>query len=119
MYTPLQRVASNPDFSFQILSCSCVEKLEGKPGRVSYMIRWHFDINLPTAKATHHTNIRVIVSEGKNMLESRLSPRRQSYLACGLFVHQACLQQLTGYFSSHSFAEMLRLMYGHHEIASN
>ena len=34
----------------------------------------------------------------------------ESYLAYGLTVHQAQLQQLTGYFSSHSFAEAQELM---------
>ena len=44
------------------------------------------------------------------MRESKPNPRRQSYLACGLLVHQVQLQQPTGYFSSHSVAEILKLI---------
>ena len=81
-------LVSNPGFPFRILSRSFGEKSEGKPGRISHVIRWHRDVNLPSGKATRHTECSC-GSEGKKMRESRPSPRRSSYLACGLFVHQA------------------------------
>ena len=48
-------LASNPGFPFRIWSRSFGEKSEGKPGRISHVIRWHRDVNLPSAKATRHT----------------------------------------------------------------
>ena len=45
-------VASNPGFPFRIVSRSFGEKSEGKPGRISHVIRWHRDVDLPDAKAT-------------------------------------------------------------------
>ena len=37
-------LALNQDFPFWILSRSFGEKLEGKPGRIFYVIRWHCDV---------------------------------------------------------------------------
>ena len=47
-------VSLEPRLPFRILSCSFGEKSEVKPGRISHVIRWHRDINLPSAKATSH-----------------------------------------------------------------
>ena len=41
---------SIPDFVSQLW-----KKSEGKPGRISPVIRWHHDVNPPAAKATRHT----------------------------------------------------------------
>ena len=53
-------VALNPGFPFRILSrtdfvSQLWKKSEGKPGRISPVIRWHHDVNPPAAKATRHT----------------------------------------------------------------
>ena len=45
-------VASFPGSLFRILSRSFGEKSEGEPGRISHVIRWHRDVNLPGIKAT-------------------------------------------------------------------
>ena len=37
-------VASNPGFTFRILSRSFGEKSEVKPGRIWHVIRWHRDV---------------------------------------------------------------------------
>ena len=63
------KLASSPGFPFRILSRSFGEKSEGKPGRISYVIRWQ-----------HITrNILLVVycqgPEGKKIRESKPSPR--------------------------------------------
>ena len=47
-----QTVASNPGSPFRILSRSFEEKSEGEPGRISHVIRWHRDVNLPGTDTT-------------------------------------------------------------------
>ena len=61
------RLASNPGFPFRILSRSFEEKSEGKPGRISHVIRWHRDVNLPAAKAIRHTECSCYCVWGKKM----------------------------------------------------
>ena len=45
-------LASNPGSPFRILSRSFGEKSEEEPGRISHVIRWHRDVNLPGVKVT-------------------------------------------------------------------
>ena len=39
-----RKLASNPGFTFRILSRSFGEKSEVKPGRIWHVIRWHRDV---------------------------------------------------------------------------
>ena len=73
-YSPL--LALNPGFPFRILSRSFGEKSEVKPGRISHVIRWHHDVNLPSAKATRHTEsvFFLCIAEG---LRERCESRNQ------------------------------------------
>ena len=97
-------LASNPCSPFWILSRSFGEKLEGEPGRISHVIRWHRDINLPDVKVTRRTECSYYCRR------ERTHPRQHSYLVYGLVVHEAQLQQPTGYSRCHSFAETQELM---------
>ena len=68
---------------------------------------WRWD--LPNVKV-HVTRNVCVKADGPRERDARPNPRWQSYLTYWLVVHQAQLQQPTGYTSSHSFAETQELM---------
>ena len=66
-------LASNPGSPFRILSRSFGEKSVGEPGRISHVIRWHCDINLPDVKVTRRTECSYYCQR------ERTHPRQHSY----------------------------------------
>ena len=72
-------LASNPGSPFRILSRSFGEKSEEEPGRISHVIRWHRDVNLPGVKATTSLE-KPDVSVVTEILNRRLRMSRGSLL---------------------------------------
>lgn len=103
----MRLLALNPGFPFRILSRSCEEKSEGKPGRIFHVMRWHRDVS-PDADAIRHVECSCCCVFPRAWGKEDARPTQATELP-GVWAHcwPSLAQEPTGYFSSHTFAEIL------------
>ena len=108
-------------FHSGFLSRSFGEKSEGKPGRIFHVIRWHCDVHQSTRHKDSTSHRMFVLSCIAGGLRER-SYKTKSKVTATCTWHVGLLLTKRSYSSrldSYSFAEILKLMDGCHEKASN